>query len=264
PLTVTKAGPEVTVPAPSPVSSRSTAAARPWAELAADRSASADRRSGQTEPEQHEVPQATVVAQFRDYHLEKFFGQGDPRIVDEWFQGLELIFEVMDCLDRYRYYPTYYRAEMERQFLSLKQGTRSVDEYEREFTRLGAFVLDPVRTEAQRAQRFIDELLPKVRHNIVGHGVQSYARTVIIAQEVDASIRREANHDRLQPVSSTPSSSAPPAQPATTPQQRYKNKRKNRGGQDDRRNRPRQQQPIPPCPTCGKIRRRDCLMGQNT
>ncbi|CAA0831343.1 Unknown protein, partial [Striga hermonthica] len=160
---------------------------------------------------------ATVVAQFRDYHAEKFSGQGDPRIVDESIQGLELIFEVMDCPDRYRvicaqlqltgdarlwwnaywsmhpgekegctwdrlkelirekYYPTYYRAEMERQFLSLKQGTRSVDKYEREFTRLAAFVPDLVRTEAQRAQRFIDELYPAVRHNIVGHGTQTYA-----------------------------------------------------------------------------------------
>ncbi|CAA0814743.1 Unknown protein, partial [Striga hermonthica] len=156
-------------------------------------------------------------AQFRDYHAEKFSGQGDPRIVNEWIQGLELIFEVMDCPDRYRvicaqlqltgdaqlwwnaywsmrpgekegctwdrlkelirekYYPTYYRAEMERQFLSLKQGTRSVDEYEREFTRLAAFVPDLVRTEAQRAQRFIDGLYPAVRHNIVGHGTQTYA-----------------------------------------------------------------------------------------
>ncbi|CAA0814742.1 Unknown protein, partial [Striga hermonthica] len=154
------------------------------------------------EPDLPVLPQATIVAQFRDYHPEKFSGQGDTRIVDEWIQGLELIFEVMDCLDRYRvicaqlqltddarlwwnahwsmrpgekagctwerlkelirekYYPMYYRAEMERQFLSLKQGTRSVDEYEREFTRLAAFVPDLVRTEAQRAQHFIDGLYP--------------------------------------------------------------------------------------------------------
>ncbi|CAA0815822.1 Unknown protein, partial [Striga hermonthica] len=158
----------------------------------------------------------------------------DPRIVDEWIQGLEFIFEVMECPDRYRvvcaqlqltgdarlwwnaywsmrpgenagctwdmfkelvrdkYYPSYYRAEMERQFLALQQGTRTVDEYEREFTRLAGFALDLVRTEAQRAQRFIDELYPAVRHNIVGHGTQTYARAVSIAQEVDASIRREA------------------------------------------------------------------------
>ncbi|CAA0824199.1 Unknown protein, partial [Striga hermonthica] len=139
-----------------------------------------------TEPGHQELPQATVVAHFRDYHPEKFFGQGDPRIVDEWVQGLEMIFEVMDCPDHYRvicaqiqltgdarlwwnahwgmrpgekenftwdqfkelicgkYYPSYYRADMERQFLALRQGTRSVDEYEREFTRLESFVSDLV------------------------------------------------------------------------------------------------------------------------
>ncbi|CAA0810125.1 Unknown protein, partial [Striga hermonthica] len=48
-----------------------------------------------------------------------------------WDQFKELI--------REKYYPSYYRADMERQFLALTQGTRTVDEYEREFTRLGAF-----------------------------------------------------------------------------------------------------------------------------
>ncbi|CAA0843217.1 Unknown protein, partial [Striga hermonthica] len=152
--------------------------------------------------------QAMVVAQFHDYHAEKFSGQGDPRIIDKWIQGLEFIFEVMECPDRYRvvcaqlqltgdarlwwnaywsmrpgekagctwdmfkelvrdkYYPSYYQAEMERQFLALQQGTRTVDEYEREFTRLAGFAPDLVRTEAQRAQRFIDGLYPAVRHNI--------------------------------------------------------------------------------------------------
>ncbi|CAA0810444.1 Unknown protein, partial [Striga hermonthica] len=47
--------------------------------------------------------------------------------------------EMLKELIRENYYPTYYRAEMERQFLSLQQGTRTVDEYEREFTRLAAF-----------------------------------------------------------------------------------------------------------------------------
>ncbi|CAA0813309.1 Unknown protein, partial [Striga hermonthica] len=45
------------------------------------------------EPDHQAPTQATVVAQFRDYHAEKFSGQGDPRIVDEWIQGLEFIFE---------------------------------------------------------------------------------------------------------------------------------------------------------------------------
>ncbi|CAA0836822.1 Unknown protein, partial [Striga hermonthica] len=222
-----------------------------------------------------------TIAQFRDYHPEKFSSQGDPRVVDEWVQGLEMIFEVMECPDRYRvlcaqiqltgdarlwwnaycgmrpgenegctwdrfkelirekYYPAYYRADMERQFLALKQGTRAVDEYEREFTRLGAFVPDLVSTEAKRSRRFTDGLLPVVVHNIVGHGVQTYARTVTIAQEVDASIRREANHDRLQPIAPAQSSLAPPVQPAAAQQPKDK-KRKGRGFQTDRRIRPKQ------------------------
>ncbi|CAA0826059.1 Unknown protein, partial [Striga hermonthica] len=244
-----------------------------------------------------DVPtQATVVAQFRDYHAEKFSGQGDPRIVDEWIQGLEFIFEVMECRERYRvicaqlqltgdarlwwngywsmrpgekagctwemfkelirekYYPTYYRAEMEHQFLSLQQGTRTVDEYEREFTRLAAFVPDLVRTEAQRAQRFIDGLYPAVRHNIVGHGTQTYARAVSIAQEVDASIRREAVREQFQPSAPAQSSSVPPlpALPSTQPPKN--NKRKGKGAQADKRTRRRLQQ-IPQCPTCGRLHR---------
>ncbi|CAA0822968.1 Unknown protein, partial [Striga hermonthica] len=240
--------------------------------------------------------QATVVAQFRDYHAEKFSGQGDPRVVDEWIQGLEFIFEVMECPERYRvicaqlqftgdarlwwnaywgmrpgekagctwemlkdlirekYYPTYYRAEMERQFLSLRQGTRTVDEYEREFTRLAAFVPDLVRTEAQRAQRFIDGLYPAVRHNIVGHGTQTYARVVSIAQEVDASLGREAVRGQ--------SSSVPPmpALPSTQPPK--SNKRKDKGAQTDKRARRKLQQ-VPQCPTCGRHHRGECRFGQD-
>ncbi|CAA0828845.1 Unknown protein, partial [Striga hermonthica] len=205
-----------------------------------------------------------------------FSGQGDPRVVDEWVQGLEIIFEVMNCPDRYRmlcaqiqltgdarlwwqaywsmcpgekdgctwdqfkelirekYYPSYYRADMERQFLALTQGTRSVDKYEREFTRLGAFVPDLVGTETKRAHRFTHGLHPAVHHNIVGHGVQTYARAVAIAQEIDASIRREAAQTSIQPVVH------PPAQPKVAQPSTNKNKRKFKGGPDDRRNRQRQ------------------------
>ncbi|CAA0834274.1 Unknown protein, partial [Striga hermonthica] len=205
----------------------------------------------------HPAPtQATVVAQFRDYHAEKFSGQGDPRIVDEWIPGLEFIFELV----REKYYPSYYRAEMERQFLALQQGTRTVDEYEREFTRLAAFVPDLVRTEAQRAQRFIDGLYPAVRHNIVGHGTQTYARVVSIAQEVDASIRREAVRDRAQPSAPVQPFAAPPALPAAHPAK--EKKRKGKDAQTDRRTRQRQQQ-VPPCPTCGRLHRGECHMGQD-
>ncbi|CAA0820092.1 Unknown protein, partial [Striga hermonthica] len=219
-----------------------------------------DQMPPRREPDRPVVSQATVVAQFRDYHPEKFSGQGDPRIVDEWVQGLELIFKVMDCPDRYRV--TCAQLQLtERQFLSLKQGTHSVDEYEREFTRLRAFVPDLVRTEAQRAQRFTNGLYPAVRHNIVGHGNQTYARTVSIAQEVDASIRREANRDRPQSAAPAQSPTAPPV-PPTAAQPTKDQKRKGKVSQTDRRTRQRPQQ-IPQCPTCGRLHRGECHMGQD-
>ncbi|CAA0829014.1 Unknown protein, partial [Striga hermonthica] len=204
------------------------------------------------EPGHQELPKATVVAHFRDYHPEKFSGQGDPRIVDEWVQGLEMIFELI----RGKYYHLYYREDMKRQFLALRQGTRSVDEYEREFTRLRTFVPDLVGTEAKRAHRFTDGLHPAVRHNIVGHAIQTYARAVAIAQEVDASIRREAVQTPAQTVAQ-PAAKPKVAQPSTK-----KNKRKFKGGPDDRRNRQRQKT-IPECLTCGKHHRGECLVGKN-
>ncbi|CAA0840144.1 Unknown protein, partial [Striga hermonthica] len=38
-----------------------------------------------------ELTTAEVIAQFRGYNPEKFSGQGDPRLVEEWIQGLESI-----------------------------------------------------------------------------------------------------------------------------------------------------------------------------
>ncbi|CAA0837966.1 Unknown protein, partial [Striga hermonthica] len=122
------------------------------------------------------------------------------------------------------------------------------------------FVPDLVRTEAQRAQRFIDGIYPAVRHNIVGHGTQTYARAVSIAQKVDASIRREAIRDCPQPFAPAQSSTASPALPVAEPTK--EKKRKGKGAQTDRRTRQRQQQ-VPQCPTCGRFHRGECRFGQD-
>ncbi|CAA0828148.1 Unknown protein, partial [Striga hermonthica] len=280
------------------------------------------------EPDHPAHTQATVVAQFRDYHAEKFSGQGDPRIVDEWIQGLEFIFEVMECPKRYRvvcahlqltgdarlwwnaywsmrpgekagldqglemifevrgcserhrilcaqfqmtgdarlwwnaywgmrprenenltwaqfknllrekYYRTYYRTEIERQFLVLEQGNSTVDEYEREFTRLGFFVTYMVDTEEKRSNRFREGLLPKIHHNLAGHVSLSYADTVTRAQKIDVSFQREAARVQSQPIILPVVQPAiqPLAQPVPNQHAKNKNKRKVRGQQDDCRN----------------------------
>ncbi|CAA0816896.1 Uncharacterized mitochondrial protein AtMg00860, partial [Striga hermonthica] len=78
--------------------------------------------------------------------------------------------------------------------------------------------------------------------------------------EVDASIKREAIHDRPQPFAPAQSSTAPLALPAAQPTK--EKKRKGKGAQTDRRTRQRQQQ-VPQCPTCRRFHRGECRFGQD-
>ncbi|CAA0841936.1 Unknown protein, partial [Striga hermonthica] len=114
----------------------------------------------------------------------------------------------------------------------------------------------------QFEDRFIDGLYPAVRHNIVGHGTQTYARAVSIAQEVDTSIRREAVRGQTHSSAPAQSSSVPPmpALPSTQPPKN--NKRKEKGAPADKRAR-RTLQQIPQCPTCGRLHRGECRFGQD-
>ncbi|CAA0810468.1 Unknown protein, partial [Striga hermonthica] len=54
-------------------------------------------------------------------------------------EKLALTWAGLKALLREKYYPAHYRERMERQFLALEQGARTIDEYERDFTRLGYF-----------------------------------------------------------------------------------------------------------------------------
>ncbi|CAA0811147.1 Unknown protein, partial [Striga hermonthica] len=54
------------------------------------------------EAKRAELTTSEVVVQFRGFNAEKFSGQGDPRLVEEWIQGLESIFEITEYTDRHR------------------------------------------------------------------------------------------------------------------------------------------------------------------
>ncbi|CAA0826246.1 Uncharacterized mitochondrial protein AtMg00860, partial [Striga hermonthica] len=230
--------------------------------------------------------------------------QGDPRLVEEWIQGLETIFEITECTERQRiicaqlqmtgdarlwwnsywgmrpgekenltwmqfkemmeekYYPVHYRAEMERQFLALSQKNRTVDEYEREFTRLGSFVKYLVDTEAKKARRFQDGLQREIRHHVVEHCIQTYADIVVKAQEVDASFRRGDGQIQVQPIAQIPAQ--PPVQPTPVQQAKDKNKRKWKGPQNNNKQKQQANRPqFPACGKCGRSHPEACLAGQN-
>lgn len=54
-----------------------------------------------------------------------------------------------------KYYPSTTRSRKKNEFLNLKQGSRSIDEYEREFIRLSRFAPELVDTETKKIERFI-------------------------------------------------------------------------------------------------------------
>ncbi|CAA0810107.1 Unknown protein, partial [Striga hermonthica] len=193
-----------------------------------------------------------------------WFSYWQIRTVEEkqaltWFGFKQIVKE--------KYYPSYYRAQMEREFLDMEQEERSVDEYEREFTRLAFFVPYLVDTDEKRARRFRDGLRDVIRNHLAGHGELSYVETVSRAQQIDASIKQKSQRVPKTTVN-------PPAQPLVqqmpNQQANAKNKRKWKAHQDERRNLPRgqgqagqQPQQVPNCGTCGKPHRGECLAGRD-
>ncbi|CAA0837945.1 Unknown protein, partial [Striga hermonthica] len=137
-----------------------------------------------------------------------------------------------------KYYPAYYRAQMEWEFLDLEQEQRRVDEYEREFTRLAFFVPYLVGTDEKKARRFRDGLRDVIRNHFAGHGELSYVETISRAQQIDTSIKQKSRRVLKTTVN-------PPVQPLVqqmpNQQENAKNKRKWKARQDERKNRPRGQ-----------------------
>ncbi|CAA0819684.1 Uncharacterized mitochondrial protein AtMg00860, partial [Striga hermonthica] len=185
------------------------------------------------------------------------------------------------ALLREKYYPAHYRERMERQFLALEQGARTVDEYERDFTRLGFFVPYLIDTEETRARRFKGGLRGEIRHHLTGLGALTYAETVSRAQQIDESLRLEAIRTRTvarqlahQPPAQQPALPPPqrvPPQLAPPQQPQRQNKRRGRDRQG-RRVRQRDQAPAqavqpvqqiaPICATCGRHHPGECLAGR--
>ncbi|XP_039137396.1 uncharacterized protein LOC120274924 [Dioscorea cayenensis subsp. rotundata] len=84
-----------------------------------------------------------------------------------------------------KYFPMSQRAQMERQFLNLKQGSLSVGDYESEFDRLSQFASTLVSDESTRSRRFIDGLRAHIRRAIAPFLDKTYTEIVDIAKNLE-------------------------------------------------------------------------------
>ncbi|XP_039139008.1 uncharacterized protein LOC120276350 [Dioscorea cayenensis subsp. rotundata] len=115
-----------------------------------------------------------------------------------------------------KYFPLSRRAQMERQFLNLKQGSMTVEEYEAEFDRLSQFAPSLVEDENNKSYRFVEGLKNHIRRALVPFLRLPYVDVVGIAkdleitwQETQDSGRREQQWNRgLNPWKSQSSGSS--------------------------------------------------------
>ncbi|CAA0835697.1 Uncharacterized mitochondrial protein AtMg00860, partial [Striga hermonthica] len=163
-----------------------------------------------------------------------------------------------------KYYPRHFRDQMEKEFMNLSQGNRTVTEYEREFSRLSAFARHLVDTEEKKATRFLYGLKRELLMLIAGHGYLTYAETIERAQRLEMCQQMGS-----QSLSVRPADIAQPSNNAG--KRKWNDDRKGKGKKNRKDNRPPQAtQPIqqvladrPPCATCGRGHRGECLAGKN-
>ncbi|CAA0831337.1 Unknown protein, partial [Striga hermonthica] len=181
-----------------------------------------------------------------------------------------LTWEQMKTMVRNKFLPQSFWDRMEHEFYHLQQGSSSVDEYIRTFTRMCLFAGDAVNTDAKKARKFLKGLNQRIRELVESHGPMSYADTVSRAQEVESCLIP------VVPIPSYPPASQPPqaiqyAQPISTVplgsssgkrKSDFKNKSKGKKVSFDRCDNPPSTGQA--CQKYGKSHSGECLASQRT
>ncbi|XP_074559160.1 uncharacterized protein LOC141815105 [Curcuma longa] len=94
-----------------------------------------------------------------------------------------------------QYFPATFCQERRQEFLSLKQGDRSVTEYNTEFSRLAEFCSHLVVQDSDRMFQFTQGLAPYIRLKMAGLSVSTYREALEKALSIE-SIQRQVNRER--------------------------------------------------------------------
>ncbi|KAK1577013.1 hypothetical protein Q3G72_018432 [Acer saccharum] len=87
-----------------------------------------------------------------------------------------------------KYFPDRVRFKMERDFLSLRQGSKSVAEYEEQFTSLSRFAASLIPDDESKGRRFLDGLHPDIQSKVEVLKLGRYADIVDRAMIAERSL----------------------------------------------------------------------------
>ena len=121
-----------------------------------------------------------------------------------------------------KFFPSTARYEMERRFITLVQGNRTVDEYAAEFTRLSHFAPAHVADEAKRAEKFKMGLEFSILGHVVSLLLETYDEVLKAARQQEQVQKwRKAVQRPFQPGNSSfpakTASGGPVRRPSQTP-----------------------------------------------
>lgn len=138
-------------------------------------------------PEDHKV--RCVVFKLR--HAASSWWESAKRSFNDspitWAQFKKVFYE--------KYYSDAARLRKQDEFLNLKQGNRSVDEYDTEFLKLACCVPEFVDTEAKMTERFIMGLRDEIRGMVAAFSPPNYSRVFQVAKLIDN--RRTTSEPRV-------------------------------------------------------------------
>ncbi|KAL8108743.1 hypothetical protein AgCh_025003 [Apium graveolens] len=174
-----------------------------------------------------------------------------------------------------KYFPDYLHSQMEVEFLELKQGDKSVTEYEAKFTELARIAPEYVSSEAQRAKRFQQGLKQEIRSGVVALQLKTYTSVVQAALEIESDQKLAAKE---QGEKKRKFKSGPARSEAGIPSRKFqrwfgRNKNKRFKRQDVPQAKPdttsvnsaptRMSKPVTDCKMCGKKHSGQCRENVN-
>ena len=181
----------------------------------------------------------------------------------EWGRFVELFLE--------QYFPEHVQSQLELDFLELKQGDKSVAEYEKKFMELSRFVSAYVDTDLKKAKRFQQGLRSDIRISVAALRLKTYADVVqtasVIEREHNLSKKEQENKKRKGEATEGNSGQGSASQGFQKKQnfQQFKNQGFGNQGQNRKFNRPQNQNnqgsgkpPVSDCKLCGKKHSGEC------